>query len=90
MIAILDYGVGNLRSVYKAFETVAGPLGIPVDIVDRPTDLLQWRLSYCQDRALSATAFDNLHRQKLVNSAAERRSRRTTAARDLCWHAIVL
>ncbi len=35
MIAIVDYGVGNLRSVYKAFESVAGPLGIPVDIVNR-------------------------------------------------------
>jgi imidazoleglycerol phosphate synthase glutamine amidotransferase subunit HisH len=27
MIAIIDYGVGNLRSVYKAFETVACPAG---------------------------------------------------------------
>jgi imidazoleglycerol phosphate synthase glutamine amidotransferase subunit HisH len=36
MIAILDYGVGNLRSVYKAFESMAAPLGIPVDIVDTP------------------------------------------------------
>ena len=34
MIAILDYGVGNLRSVYKAFQTVAAPLGIPVDVLD--------------------------------------------------------
>jgi imidazole glycerol-phosphate synthase subunit HisH len=43
MIAIVDYGVGNLRSVYKAFETVATPLSIPVDIVDAPTDLTRWR-----------------------------------------------
>ena len=43
MIAIVDYGVGNLRSVYKAFVTVAGPLGISVDIVERPTDFSRWR-----------------------------------------------
>ena len=42
MIAILDYGVGNLRSVYKAFEAMAIPLQIPVDIVDTPTDLTRW------------------------------------------------
>ena len=38
MIAIIDYGVGNLRSFYKSFEHVALPLKIPVDIVYAPTD----------------------------------------------------
>jgi glutamine amidotransferase len=65
MIAILDYGVGNLRSVYKAFETIAGPLGIPVDIVDRPTDLLQWRAVVLPGQGAFGDSVDNLRRQKL-------------------------
>ena len=65
MIAILDYGVGNLRSVYKAFETVAAPLGIPVDIVDRPTDLTKWRAVVLPGQGAFGDSVDNLRRQKL-------------------------
>ena len=65
MIAILDYGVGNLRSVYKAFETVAGPLGIPVDIVDRPTDLLRWRAVVLPGQGAFGDSVSNLRRQEL-------------------------
>jgi len=65
MIAILDYGVGNLRSVYKAFETVAGPLGIPVDIVDKPTDLTRWRAVVLPGQGAFGDSVDNLRRQKL-------------------------
>jgi len=65
MIAILDYGVGNLRSVFKAFETVAGPLGIPVDIVDRPTDLRQWRAVVLPGQGAFGDSVDNLRRQQL-------------------------
>ena len=65
MIAILDYGVGNLRSVYKAFETVAGPLGIPVDIVDRPTDLLRWRAVVLPGQGAFGDSVNNLRRQAL-------------------------
>ncbi|MCB0042364.1 MAG: hypothetical protein KDE23_21910, partial [Caldilinea sp.] len=63
MIAILDYGVGNLRSVYKAFETVAGPLGIPVDIVDRPTDLTRWRAVVLPGQGAFGDSINNLRRQ---------------------------
>ncbi len=66
MIAILDYGVGNLRSVYKAFETVAAPLGIPVDIVDRPTDLLRWRAVVLPGQGAFGDSVDNLRRQQLA------------------------
>ena len=65
MIAILDYGVGNLRSVYKAFETVAGPLGIPVDIVDKPVDLLRWRAVVLPGQGAFGDSVDNLRRQEL-------------------------
>ena len=63
MIAILDYGVGNLRSVYKAFESVAGPLGIPVDIVDRPTDLTRWRAIVLPGQGAFGDSINNLRRQ---------------------------
>lgn len=63
MIAIIDYGVGNLRSVYKAFEHVALPLGIPVDIVDRPTDFLKWRAIVLPGQGAFGDSVDNLRQQ---------------------------
>lgn len=63
MIAIIDYGVGNLRSVYKAFESVAAPLGIPVDIVDRPTDFTRWRAVVLPGQGAFGDSVNNLRRQ---------------------------
>jgi len=65
MIAILDYGVGNLRSVYKAFETVAAPLAIPVDIVSEPVDLMRWRAVVLPGQGAFGDSVDNLRRQGL-------------------------
>ena len=65
MIAILDYGVGNLRSVFKAFETVAVPLGIPVDIVDRPTDLTAWQAVVLPGQGAFGDSVRNLRIQQL-------------------------
>jgi imidazole glycerol-phosphate synthase subunit HisH len=65
MIAVLDYGVGNLRSVYKAFETVATPLHIPVDIVDRPVDLTRWRAIVLPGQGAFGDSVENLRRQQL-------------------------
>lgn len=65
MIAILDYGVGNLRSVYKAFETVAIPLGIPVDIVDKPVDLTRWRAVVLPGQGAFGDSVNNLRSQEL-------------------------
>lgn len=65
MIAIIDYGVGNLRSVYKAFETVAASLQIPVDIVDAPTDLTRWRAVVLPGQGAFGDSVDNLRRQQL-------------------------
>ena len=65
MIAILDYGVGNLRSVYKAFEAVASSLSIAVDIVDRPTDLTRWRAVVLPGQGAFGDSVDNLRRQHL-------------------------
>ena len=60
MIAIIDYGVGNLRSVYKAFETVATPLAIPVDIVDQPTDFTRWRAVVLPGQGAFGDSINNL------------------------------
>lgn len=63
MIAIIDYGVGNLRSVYKAFETVAEPLNIPVDILDAPTDFTQWRAIVLPGQGAFGDSIDNIRQQ---------------------------
>ncbi len=63
MIAIIDYGVGNLRSVYRSFAAVAGPLGIAVDIVDRPTDFTQWKAIVLPGQGAFGDSVDNLRAQ---------------------------
>ncbi len=63
MIAILDYGVGNLRSVYKAFETVAVPLGVAVDIVDAPADFTRWRAVVLPGQGAFGESIDSVRRQ---------------------------
>jgi glutamine amidotransferase len=63
MIAIVDYGVGNLRSVYKAFETVAAPLHIPVDIVDAPADFTRWRAVVLPGQGAFGDSVNNLRAQ---------------------------
>lgn len=63
MIAIIDYGVGNLRSVYKAFETVATPRNIPVDILDAPTDLTRWRAVVLPGQGAFGDSVNNLRAQ---------------------------
>lgn len=63
MIAILDYGVGNLRSVYHSFEAVAAPLGIRVDIVDHPTDFTRWQAIVLPGQGAFGDSVDNFRRQ---------------------------
>lgn len=71
MIAILDYGVGNLRSVYHSFEVVAAPLGIQVDIVDKPTDLTRWQAVVLPGQGAFGDSVDNLRRQGFVEPLLE-------------------
>lgn len=63
MIAIIDYGVGNLRSVYRSFEVVAAPLGIAVDIVDQPTDFTRWKAVVLPGQGAFGDSVDNLRSQ---------------------------
>jgi len=71
MIAILDYGVGNLRSVYHSFEAVAAPLGIQVDIVDRPTDFTRWKAVVLPGQGAFGDSVHNLRRQGFVEPLLE-------------------
>lgn len=71
MIAILDYGVGNLRSVYHSFEAVATPLGIQVDIVDHPTDFTRWQAIVLPGQGAFGDSADNLRRQGFVEPLLE-------------------
>lgn len=71
MIAILDYGVGNLRSVYHSFEVVAAPLGIQVDIVDKPTDLTRWQAVVLPGQGAFGDSVHNLRRQGFVEPLLE-------------------
>lgn len=63
MLAIIDYGVGNLRSVFKAFESVAGPLGVEVDIVAKPADLTRRHAVVLPGQGAFGDSVDNLRRQ---------------------------
>ena len=43
-VTIIDYGAGNLHSAQKAFERMATPLGITVDVTadpDRVRDMVK-------------------------------------------------
>ena len=40
IVALIDYGIGNLRSVQKALETAGAPLGFRVILTDSPGAIL--------------------------------------------------
>jgi glutamine amidotransferase len=68
---VFYYGVGNLRSVYKAFEVVATPRKIPVDIVDRPTDLTRWRAVVLPGQGAFGDSVNNLREQGFAQPLLE-------------------
>ncbi len=39
-VVVIDYGMGNLRSVWQAFKHVADPLGIDVQITREPQEVM--------------------------------------------------
>ena len=90
MIAIIDYGVGNLRSVYKAFEQVAAPLQISVDIVDRPTDLTRWRAVVLPGQGAFGDSVNNLRRQGFEQPLLAAVERGMPPAGHLCRDAAVV
>ena len=63
MIAIIDYGMGNLRSVQKGFEKV----GHPATITDDPAELARAEKVVLPGVGAFEDAMAELHRRKLVD-----------------------
>lgn len=61
-LAIIDYGMGNLRNVQKAFEHI----GAAAEISSRPTDLARARGLVLPGVGAFGDAMANLHRAGLV------------------------
>lgn len=62
MIAIVDYGMGNLRSVQKAFEK----LGVPAQICNTPDQISGVEKLVLPGVGAFRDAMNELHRQQLV------------------------
>ncbi|RMG37873.1 MAG: imidazole glycerol phosphate synthase subunit HisH [Planctomycetota bacterium] len=67
MIAIIDYGMGNLRSVQKAFER----LGVPARIVTEPHQVRQAERLILPGVGAFRDAMDELRRKGLVEPIRE-------------------
>jgi imidazole glycerol-phosphate synthase subunit HisH len=63
MIAIIDYGMGNLRSVQKAFEH----LGFPVKVTRAPSDILSAKGVVLPGVGAFRQAMDNLAGLSLID-----------------------
>lgn len=61
-IAIIDYGVGNLRSISNSFTHVARPLHYRVEILDRAEDLTRWNAVVLPGQGAFGSSMDNLRR----------------------------
>lgn len=62
MVTIVDYGMGNLRSVQKAFEK----LGTPAHITDRPEEIARAEKLVLPGVGAFCDAMDTLNRQQLI------------------------
>lgn len=67
MIAIVDYGMGNLRSVQKAFEF----LGVPAMITDQPEDVERAERVVLPGVGAFGDAMRNLRQAGLVDPIAK-------------------
>lgn len=67
MIAIVDYGMGNLRSVQKAFEK----LGVDAQICNTPSQISQVEKLVLPGVGAFRDAMAELHRQQLVEPIRE-------------------
>lgn len=65
-IAIIDYGVGNLRSIANSFSYVAGGLGYQVEILDRAQDLTDWRAIVLPGQGAFGSSIQTLRRNDWV------------------------
>ena len=68
MIGILDYGMGNLRSVQKAFEFIRGPRAV---VIDRPEQLMGCEKIVLPGVGNFADGMDQLRQRQLVESVLD-------------------
>ena len=59
-VAIIDYGVGNLRSISNSFTHVAGPLNIEVAILDRAQCLTGFSALVLPGQGAFGSSVDNV------------------------------
>ncbi len=70
-IAIIDYGVGNLRSISNSFSHVARHLGYEVAILDRAEDLTQWSAFVLPGQGAFGSSMQTLRRHGWVSPIRE-------------------
>ncbi len=61
-IAIIDYGVGNLRSISNSFSHVARPLGYQVEILNQAQDLTRWSAIVLPGQGAFGSSIENVRR----------------------------
>ncbi len=61
-VAIIDYGVGNLRSISNSFTHVAQPLGYQVEILDQAQDLVSWSAIVLPGQGAFGSSIANVRR----------------------------
>ena len=81
MIALLDYGSGNLRSVHKALLKV----GADVRIVQSPDKIGDARAMVLPGVGAFDDCINALRKQELLEAAREVHQIRQTVPRHLCW-----
>ncbi len=65
-IAIIDYGVGNLRSISNSFSHVARHLGYEVVILDKAEDLIPWSAFVLPGQGAFGSSMQTLRRKGWV------------------------
>ncbi len=61
-VAIIDYGVGNLRSISNSFTHVARPYGYRIEILDQAQDLTRWHAIVLPGQGAFGRSIDNVRR----------------------------
>ena len=70
-IAIIDYGVGNLRSISNSFTHVASHLGFDVEILDRTEDLTRWKAIVLPGQGAFGSSIETLRQNDWVSPILE-------------------
>lgn len=80
MITVVDYGMGNLRSVYNAFSL----LGADVCVSDNPSDILAAERLILPGVGAFGRAMENLHQRGLIEPLNEKVINQKTPILAIC------